>query len=61
MKYVSKEYQETLDNLATLLMRPIGDAALQDTVEFDAVILDFPTGLHLKNPPEHGWELPPAA
>lgn len=37
MKYVSEKYEKQLDNLAELLRRPIGDAALQDTIEFEPV------------------------
>lgn len=56
MKYVSEKYEQQLSDLAEHLMRPIGDAALQDTIEFEPVrlpeiarIYEFPTA---PRPPE---------
>lgn len=37
MKYVSEKYEQQLSDLAEHLVRPVGDVALQDTVEFEPV------------------------
>jgi hypothetical protein len=58
----------TLAELAKMLVTPerYGDAALQDTVEFDPIpeqptaqILQFPHQLQLRDPAELGWERDP--
>lgn len=39
MEYVSERYEQRLRDLAELLVQPIGDAALQDTIEFEQLTL----------------------
>lgn len=56
MKYVSPEYRKQLDDLAEMLMKPIGDIALDNVVEIDEIIDHYPPNLRLLSPPERGWE-----
>lgn len=62
MKYVSEKYERQLYELAGNLMRPVGDAALGNTVELDPIpdnVVHLPP---FKDPanPEMGF-LPPEA
>jgi hypothetical protein len=42
MRFVSPSYERQLQDLAEHLMRPIGDRALQDTVDFEPVSIEQP-------------------
>lgn len=61
MRFVTEKYEQRLHNLAEMLRRPVGDAALGDTVEFEPVVIEFPGNARLKDParPELGWQSPP--
>lgn len=59
MRYVSEKYEKQLADLAETLMvnKRLGEVATQPEAE----VVAFPHNLQLKTPPEHGWDLPPAA